>query len=204
LKKNACVFGLHKDIEREQYILFSDPALFHPNVRVLITKEKAQRFGLKGTLDLTDLLGKYKLTTNLIESRSYGKIIDLIVKGYQSNVFYRSSHSNSALFQMLDRGRFDFMITYPSAANYALKNLPLKNEYVLLPIKGIPLFVSSAIGCSKTQWGEQVIKDINVALKQVVRTQLYFDALSFWIEDNVEYDKFRRFYNQEFLTQLKN
>jgi len=199
LKKDACVFGLHKSTEREQYILFSEPALFHPNVRILITKNKAQQLNLHGVLDLTELLGKHNLTTNLIESRSYGKIIDLIIKDFTKNVFYRSSHSNSALFKMLDRGRFDFMITYPSAANFALNNIELKNEYVLLPIKGIPLYVSSAIGCSKTEWGKQTIESINNALNQVVKTKAYFEALSFWIEDNVEYDKFRKFYNQEFL-----
>jgi len=204
LKKDACVFGLHKTVEREQYILFSEPALYHPNVRVLISKEKANELQLNGLLDLTDLLNKHNLTTHLIESRSYGKIIDNIVKDYPNKVFYRASHSNSALFKMLDRGRFDFMITYPSAASFALKNLQLKNEYVLLPIKGIPLYISSAIGCSKTAWGKQTIKDINVGLKQVVKTQQYFDALSFWIEESMEYDKFHNYYKNEFLAPYKN
>jgi len=204
LKKEACVFGLHKTIERDQYILFSEPALFHPNVRVLVAKEKARELNLNNQIDLKLLLGGYNLTTNLIESRSYGKVIDLLVKDYPNNVFYRSSHSNSALFKMLDRGRFDFMITYPSAANYALKNLELKNEYVLLPIKGIPLYVVSGIGCSKSQWGEQAIADINVALTKVVRTQSYFNALSSWVNNGLEYDEFRKSYNEKFVTLSEN
>ncbi|WP_157826680.1 TIGR02285 family protein [Colwellia sp. 12G3] len=200
LKENACVLGLYKTPEREKYILYSDNALMHRGLHVLISKKKAQHFKLTSPLDLAELLQKHNLSTIVIQGRSYGNMLDNILNKNLENVLSRSSQSNSQLYKMLALNRFDFLIDYPSTAAYAFKSKLLKSDdYVLLKINGIPSYIESSVGCSKTEWGYRAISAINIALKKEKNTKAYLDALLSWSSNLSDREDFIKFYYQEFL-----
>ena len=102
---------------------------------------------------------------------------------------------------MLDHGRFDFMISYPSAINYAMKSILLKQAYTFLKIEGIPAFISGHIACSQTEWGKSVIRDINKVLLKVKNTSDYLEALSYWVKYNDNFEEYKNYYYNDFLKK---
>ena len=179
--KKVCFFGLFKTKERSAFAYFSDYSLMHNNLQVLLPLKVAQRLNISKSIDLSELFNKHKLTVGVIGKRSYGDLIDSILKENAEFTFIRTSSSTKHLFKMLDHGRFDFMISYPSAINYAMKSILLEQAYTFLKIEGIPAFISGHIACSQTEWGKNVITDINKVLPKVKNTSAYLEALYYCV-----------------------
>ena len=129
LKKNVCVFGLGENSERANYVTYSEPALMNRNVHLLIDKKKATQLSLTEPVNLEDLFTEHNLSTNIIDGRFYGDAIDKVLAQYPNNVLYRSTSSEQALYQMLERKRFDFLLTYPSSAIFAIKSEVISDNY---------------------------------------------------------------------------
>lgn len=200
LKQKACAFGLYKTPQRESFILFSETALMHRNLRVLMHKSTFNRLELPTKIKLEQLFNKHNLTTYIVEGRSYGTAIDAVLEKYPYNVMKRSSSSNYGLYQMLERKRLDFVIDYPSTASYALDSHLLKFDYQLLEIEGLTPFSSSGIGCSKSNWGEKVVADINKALSEIKPKPSYFEALSYWSNQLPDNQAFQHYFNTHMAT----
>lgn len=200
LEKEVCAIGLYANKDRKRYIAFSEPAIMNRNLHVLIKKEKADKLALNSSVNLDELFQKYGLATNLIDGRAYGTTIDMIIKKHLDKVSFRSSKSDSALYQMLERDRFDFLLIFPGAANYAIETKLLTSQYKTLRIENVPPFVTARIGCSKTAWGKKTVADINSVLKQVKQSSAYFNALSSWSAGSSDKQEFKQFYYNEFLT----
>lgn len=199
LGKNVCGFGIYPTKERKKHLVFSDDALMNRNVNVVIKTELAERLSLTAPVNLAELFSHHQLSTNIIDGRSYGTYIDNLVTKYPENVFLQSAKSDTALYQMLERNRFDFMLTYPSSANYAIETRILSSQYSILKIKGLTPFLKAGVACSNSEWGKQVISDVNLALKTIKSSNSYFNALSSWSKNNNDHEDFRRFYYSDFL-----
>lgn len=203
LKKKVCIFGLGKTPERSKYVTYSNTALIHRNIHVLIKKEKAAKHLLSKSINLIDLFEKHNFSTSIVDGRFYGKTIDSILAKHQNNVLIRSSSADRALYKMLELNRFDFLLTFPSSANYAIETGLISADFELLKIKHIPAFMKTGIGCSKSEWGERVVIDINKALKEISSKPTYFEALSFWMKDEQDIQAFHNFFKREVLDSYK-
>ena len=198
--KNVCVYGLFQTQERKKFVYYSKKALLHRNVRIMISKTNAQALKLNKTESLRRLLTELNLELMLIHGRSYGPLADEIVYFNPDNVYYRASSESAALFNMLDNGRFDFMLAFPGAATYAIKTLNFKQDYELIHIQNQKPYAASNIGCSKTTWGKQTIKDINTALEQALKNPKYFDALTYWTKHLDDHGAFYRYYKEQLIN----
>ena len=202
--RKVCFFGLFSTEERREFAYFSDYSLMHNNLQVLIPLKTAKRLSLANSVDVSALFNEYKLTVGIIGKRSYGDFIDTILKQHKNLTFIRTSSSTKHLFKMLDHGRFDFMISYPSAINFAMTSILLNQEYTFLTIEGVPDFISGHIACSKTDWGKRIITEINEVLPKVKNTTEYLEALSYWIKNNDNFEAYKAYYYNDFLKPPVN
>ncbi|WP_448213549.1 hypothetical protein [Colwellia sp. MEBiC06753] len=131
-----------------------------------------------------------------IKHRSYTKEVDAILARHQDSVVSHSTNSITLLFQMLIKDRVDFMLTFPSVANYNLNLLNKIDDYVMLPIDGIDEFIVSRVGCTKNAESQQLIQDINHALTQIKRQPWYFSSLTSWLRPEQITEKFKQHYHQ--------
>jgi len=198
--KNVCAYGLFITQEREKFVYYSKKALLHRNVRIMLTETKAKQLRLRKTESLRRLLTELNLELMLIHGRSYGPLADEIVYFNPDNVYYRASSESTALFNMLDNDRFDFMLAFPVAASYAIRTLEFQNKYRLINIQNQKPYIASNIGCSKTPWGKQTITDINLALEKALRDPKYFKALTYWTNQLDDHPAFMHYYKEQLIN----
>lgn len=188
---NSCCPSLYKNAAREQFISFSIPAVVVlPNG--LITTEK-NRDKLKpylnknGKISLTRLMDDSSLTLGVSSGRIYSGGIDAVLKQHQSdqNIYTRSGADVfKGLLAMLFLGRIDYTIGYPTEAQYFSQEKTEYRSYIFYPIEesGIP-FTLGYIGCPKTTWGAEVIKNVDGLLIKHRHTELFLSFYESWLDD---------------------
>ncbi len=201
--KTVCNPALFNTPTRQIFVTFSNYSVMHPNLQVVMKNTLANSLKLDTEVDLNLLFKHHKLIMSRVASRSYGHYLDNILLQYNSLINDRASDSNFALFKMLESDRIDFIISYPSVANYAILKLQSKHQYRTLKIKGVAPYVMGSIGCSKTPWGEKVIADINKVLAKLKITDAYFNAISSWQNQQTLNQEYRNFYQKNFINNLK-
>ncbi|WP_448213547.1 TIGR02285 family protein [Colwellia sp. MEBiC06753] len=201
--KQVCYPALIRTKERENYIDFSDLAVMHYKVHVLMKAEQAQALNLHDEVDIEQLFSQHGLVMARVESRSYTTVIDKVLANHSDKMLDYSTNSITQLYQMLERGRVDIILTYPSVANFNLAQLGITDDYVLLAIKGIDKFIVSPVGCSKSEKSEQLIANINLALAEIKKSSWYFSAMTSWLKPSQITDDYRQHYNR-YIAQLPN
>lgn len=197
--KDICVFGLFKTPERQQYVAFSQPALIHRNLVVMMKKSTASKHQLAQTVSLHYLLGDLQLNVYTIDGRSYGNTIDGILKEHKRRVSTRATKSTRDVYRMLQRDRTDFILVFPESVNYAMEVSGFEFEYELLAIDEVPKLTHSYIGCHDSNQGRQIIKDIDRALTELVQGYDYLDAMATWERGDLNQQGFKEYYQHVFM-----
>jgi len=195
LGKNVCFPSLIKTPERELFATFSNYSIMQYSLQLIINKELAQKLALSKEVDIRDLLVTYKLIGAIMAGRSYTQNIDELFLSLESQIVNLATDSNIELFQLLIKNRVDFILEYPSVANYVLQQYGKEKEYVTLKIKGVDEFVFSSVACSNNQWGEKVISDVNKVLKNLRTQSDYFNALTAWLGEEKQGEHFKKVYH---------
>jgi len=198
VRKNVCHVSIFKTEKREAFTTFSIGSMMSPNLQVIITKKLAKSLNLRDNVSLEELFTTHQLRAIKIPGRSYTKLVDEIFKRHSKLIHSRATSSESGLYAMLQSGRADFLIAVPSSANYALAEAaPL---YESLAIKDMKKYGTAYIGCSKTPFGEKVIKKVNKVLRKIRGKEAYLQAMSTWLsEDEINRD-YLEYYHQQFLV----
>lgn len=198
--KKVCFPAMLKNDERLKFVEFSKYSVMQHNLHVLISAKLAAQYRLKNTVGLRELFYRHGLIMAKLTARSYGKVIDEDLSEHHTSIVEKVSTSTDGLYKMLDKGRVDFLVSYPKDATFALSKLDTKRKYKTLKIKELDTFIVGSVGCSKGEWGTQVISDINTAMDRIRNTDAYFQALTAWLDDTKVDDEFHRFYQQQFLA----
>ncbi len=108
-------------------------------------------------------------------------------------------------FKMLQKGRLDGLIALPEESLYLAEQLNFRDEIMTLTIKENQLSYQSWIsyvGCSKTEWGKEIIEKINRVLLAQRPTDRYRGAYERWLDES-SLTGYRRLYETVFLEAGK-
>lgn len=101
-----------------------------------------------------------------------------------------------AILQMIQAERLDYTIDYPIIASYF--NQTGQGKISTLPIREQRQdHIPGTIGCTRDDWGQQVIQQINKVMPQIRQDPVFLDALKRWA--GTEADAYLRF-NQQHLA----
>ncbi|WP_177208061.1 TIGR02285 family protein [Pseudoalteromonas denitrificans] len=199
-QKNVCLPALFATDERKRYMTFSKSSIAHPSHRIIFNNNKILPF--EKTIALDDLLSQEDYTLGLDKGRSFGNKIDAIINKYssQTNIHLQSSDSPNQLLQMVKIGRIDYTIAYPFKVSYYNKYNHLnKNNFKQYKMLDASQYVIGRVACPKNPWGEKVIADIDVVLKNIKSSPLYFKKMGSWWENEANSPEFIKFYTEVFL-----
>lgn len=199
--KNVCHPSLFITEEREQYVWFSQPAIFNPTNRIIIRKALAKKLDLT-TVDLQLLLTDPELTFAFVKGRAFGGKIDHILNNADlgERAFWISSENLSTMFQLIQLGRIDVTIAYPFEVEYfSLQNSKNLQKLAVLPIQDEAMYIEGSIGCAKTSWGRKVISRVDEILQEIKPSKEYRDALTTWWREESQTEQFKNRYNLYFL-----
>jgi len=166
--------------ERDKTILFSIPSYATPSNGVTIESRRHALFApfidADGRLDLAALLASDSIDVGIVGERSYGPVIDNVLRETPHPERLVLHYGNSAVGSMLEMerlDRFQAIISYwPEARFHAQQQgIPL-TELEFLPVKDVPKYQFAHIACSKTHKGRAAMEIINREMRVLRVTQL--------------------------------
>ncbi|PKG81564.1 hypothetical protein CXF85_19095 [Colwellia sp. 75C3] len=163
---NACIANRAKLKERETYSYFSFPQSFYLTPKLYRFNQNTpllpSLFNQQGELNSIKALFDSQPNDHigLADGVSFGSYLDReIAQLKKSNIYYRGgTHRVFALESMLYAGRVDYLLSLPVDMTPSLIQEKKLEQF---NIAGAPPFVIAHFSCSKTEFGKQVIKDIN-------------------------------------------
>jgi len=189
---NYCILSLFRTEERLNSIAFSNrPSTlgFPPQIAVkLSTYKKIAKLSELPPYSLQELLQIEELKLGIAGGRSYSPQLDNILSKskFSEQLFIRSGPDALVnLMKMMIKGRVDMTMGYPDEHMYLAKKLGAAEQIVILPLKEANQYSLGYVGCSKNEWGERVVKDINKALTLVYRSQHFATILKSWLPINM-------------------
>lgn len=180
--------------ERDKTILFSIPTYATPGNGVTIERDKHALFAPflseDGHLDLAALLASNSVKVGIVAERSYGPVIDRIIRTapYPDNlILHYGNAAVGSMLQMERMDRFQAIISYwPEARYHAQQQAIALTELEFFPIKDAPKYQFAHIGCSKTEQGRGAIDIINREMR-VLRTTKLIEFYAEWMVKREEY-----------------
>lgn len=201
---NACSVTLLKTPAREQFIAFTKPArLLLPN-SIIIRSNDTNRFKTMisndGKISAAQVMQDQHIRFGYSNGRSYTKPLDNLLSQYNGapNLIERlGKEGPKGLLSMLSKGHIDAMFAQPVEAQYHGRLMGVGEMIAVIPITETKDFTVGYIGCSKTPWGEDVIKQINNVLNDAVKNPT-FRAFYEDFLDQESIIRYRKVYNKFF------
>ncbi|HPR36962.1 MAG TPA: TIGR02285 family protein [Spirochaetota bacterium] len=201
---NVCSVAFIKTEDRMKIMYFSKhPTVFGMPHCVTVLKSKISRFNNGNTVSLEKLMMNNKLKLGIVKGRSYGRRIDRLLKNNKknNNIYIRhGSDLYEGLFKMLKYGRVDYVLGYPAEAFFLAKKLGIDSEIVNIGIQESDQYSYGYFVVPKNNWGEQLIKEIDLILGSKRKENNYIEAMEYWLDPNSK-STFRRAYYNDFLKK---
>lgn len=192
---NWCFVGGSKSVEREQFALFSVPAIITLPHKVIVRKDALGRFG-KGPVSLEKLLNTPTLRTSTLRERSINPVVDALLRRYPPEQHH--SDFNESI-RMLLAGRLDFLVETAVVVDYFTKQSGHAGELVELDISEYSAPSYFHVMCPKNPWGSGVIESVNKVLRAERGSVAYRSLMEKWSNPQ-EAAQMRRAYLAGFVT----
>lgn len=169
--KNTCCVALIRKPERESFVEFSLPTMIALSNGLFVLTERIDEF--KPFIDDTGYISIYRLfnetnfTMGVSKGRRYNGGIDEILRQNSNSCKIEIRAGNDVLqglLRMMESRRVDYVVGYPHEIRWLKYTGLLEGDFTFIPIKEMPKYVISQIGCSKNEWGKEVIRKINKML----------------------------------------
>lgn len=202
--EKVCSVGLYKTPEREEFMYFSIPSFITLPPVIIIKKTNLGKFNNQSMVSLDAILDSKTLMIGLAKDRSYGNTLDGILAGHkgQGNLVEIAGQELSLnLFKMLMLDRLDGLIGLPEEALYQAEQMGIRDQFVTLTLSENQHNYDgwmSAVGCSKTPWGKEIIGKINTVLLAQRPTARYRAAYERWLDAN-SIEQYHRAYQDVFV-----
>lgn len=169
---NACCVALLRKPEREEYVEYSQPTMIALSNGLFIQKDRIEEFKPymddEGYISIDKLFYESDFRMGVSKGRRYGEPVDRIVDIHSKSkkLLIRGGEDVlEGLLDMLDAQRgVDYVVGYPHEIRWLNYMGMLKEDFTFIPIREMPKYVISQIGCSKNAWGKEVIRQINQLL----------------------------------------
>jgi uncharacterized protein (TIGR02285 family) len=201
-KENVCSVPLHRTPERDQFIEFSIPyTIVLSNALIMLESQKSKFKPLINkavTISLEGVIQKgYRI--GVAKSRVYRGIIDEVLKKYKDDprIIEHVSSQNmvNSLIGMMAAGRIDGLIGYLFEAQYVAKTMENKISITSIPIAGMDQYGLTAVGCSKTEKGKEIIKKLNAIIMEYRMTPEFIGFHEYLVR-SVSFKKTSGIYNK--------
>jgi len=161
-RPDICLFNKVKHKPRLNYALFTDiPLTAFPSNRLITYKLKS----IKGDVSLYDMVNLYGLKIGIIESRSYGKMLDDKIANLKSKLIVISGEDSAQrLRKMFLQKKLDAIIEYQSVFSYENRNEIVLSDFNFHTIDNTDNFVFGYVACSKSEQGKKAISIFNKIL----------------------------------------
>ncbi|MBU1247080.1 MAG: hypothetical protein KKB70_00165, partial [Proteobacteria bacterium] len=170
---------------REEVALFSLPAILALPYGVVCLKERVKEFDNgSGRISLTQLLADKRFHGGVLQERSYGEITSIVKAGSDSSIL-RDLPPGANTIQMLLQRHVDYIIEIPSFITYQAKQQGEEGQFLSLAIEEYeaPVLVAH-IFCTRGQWGEGFILQLNEIIERERGTEVYREIIERWYDDN--------------------
>lgn len=200
----ACSLAMFKTEERKEFAYFSMPSVFTLPPVLIIKKDRFAEFGGEKTVSLQGILENGSLLIGRSTKRSYGAGFDNTLNKYGTadNIYaYEGTQLSLNLFKMLLSGRIDALPGLPEEAMYLAEKLGFREQVMTLSVEENihdHEAMLTYVACSKTKWGEKVIREINKVLLEQRPTARYRAAYERWLDES-SIEGYRKLYETIFL-----
>jgi uncharacterized protein (TIGR02285 family) len=188
--------------KRKKNAYFSIAATITPPMRLVMRADIAQTLNLKEPINLKQFINNTRNTFAIVKGRSYGPIIDNILKLNSNNDTHIkiSVSDNTTLFKLLEKDRVDFTFAYPFELNYYRTHNP-NTQFKMFAIQDEANYTLGSVACSKTSWGKSVIENINNALREQRQQDNFISTMNYWWPEETTKQEFKNFYQNVFLKK---
>ena len=203
-----CHAGILKSPDRENFVYFSIPNCITNLHGIVVKKSRINALlGNNKSVSLESLLKNTNLKLGVSKSNSYGATIDKLLEKYKgkSTILFRSGQDNHVgLLRMLKEERIDYMIGYPWEITYIESRMDLKGEIAVVDIEELEgqQWIVSYVGCTKNEWGRQVIEKLDAVLTRVRANDEYLFHAFKWLPDSVRLEA-KKAYQEHVLNVTK-
>jgi uncharacterized protein (TIGR02285 family) len=190
--QEVCHAGILKSSGREEFIKFSIPNGITTSHKIAVKKGRTNSlFGNNKSVSLVDLLKNRSLKLGVSTSNSYGAIIDNILETYKdkNTILFRIGQDNHlGLLRMLKTERIDYIIGYPWEITYLANQIDMRDEIEVVDINELKgqKWIETYVGCTKNEWGLQVIEKIDAILLNVRASEEYTFHILKWLPENIK------------------
>jgi len=204
----VCSIGLFRTPEREEFMHFSLPSFLTLPAVIIIKADQYPAFGSRTSVRLDDILANENLLIGIAKDRSYGITTDEILNQYAGNanvVQFTGPELSLNLFHMLMMDRLDGLIGLPEEALYQAEQMGIRDQLMTLTIEENDQDYGnwlSAVGCSKNEWGEKIIAEINEILLSQRPSPRYRTAYERWLDPH-SIETYRKVYDRVFLNRTE-
>ncbi len=171
---NGCCVTLLKTPDREKFIEYSNPTMVYIGGGLIILKAREMLFKPliddEGYISISDIFEKSHLRMGVPNGRRYGGDVDKIVDEYKKTdrvlIHYKEDLLKSLLVKIQAEQPVDFTIGHAHELSWLVSHGEVKDEFTFIPIREMPRYILTYVGCTKNEWGRKVIKRINKILGQ--------------------------------------
>lgn len=186
-ERHVCFVTTLKNINRENYMYFSNETIINPQQRIIAKKNKISLITTKKSISLDRLMENKEFKIGIAD-RSYGNTIDSILKENEGNEnIYKRTGADVVLglIKMLDNGRLDYIIGTPYEINYAAEVYGNRFDLISIGIDETANegYLYSYAAVPKNKWGEKLKNEINQILYKQRKTDEYFSVFERWLDE---------------------
>lgn len=169
--RTVCMPGLLETEARAREFIISNTVLSQFPVSVIVRADHADAFAPfmndAGEIDLVRLLLDRQFDAALESGRSYGELVDDILREYGFGEHVQKTRQSADFITMLTLERIDWFLAYPIEAEH--HRLAANHPAMIksLPIEGMPDFLDAKIICSTTDAGYHVIEHTNAIIAEM-------------------------------------
>ncbi len=164
---NGCCVTMMKTPDREKYIEFSDPVMIYLSNGVIALKSRYDDFQPfiddQGFISIHNLFYQSPLRMGVSKGRCYGGEVDNIIKNHSDSkkliTHYREDLLESLLRNIQAKRTIDYAIGYPHELQWLISHGLVEEKFIFIPIREMPEFNVSYVGCSKNKWGKKSFQE---------------------------------------------
>lgn len=179
---NLCFSTAFLTPEREKFAYFT-PSIVLRGIGVVVRHDSPIARELAGSsTSLKSLLETHKEFRGVLEQkRSYGPVVDDILKQSPAAPPRIPVSKPSELLHNVALGRIDYTLEYPIVVEYRQRTSHFAQAMDVILIKELPDLTTGYVACTGSAWGRRAINDISNAIHDAAHVPAFRNAYSEWL-----------------------
>lgn len=176
-----CYADAFRTAERLRFAHFT-PAT--PPLPMVLVVRKGQ-LGDVGEVSLATVLARKDLRGVFESERSYGVTLDALIANAGPHVGILPLPDTPQLLRMLEAGRMDYLVEYPTAVQYLHEQLKPRPALDFLALREEREPQPSFIACTRSAWGQEVVQALDGALRRWAATPDAAQSVLRWLPPDI-------------------